>query len=176
VNSTNHKGAVAEAAIAFAATRLGVEVYRPVHEGGRFDLILAPDDRLIRVQCKAASAAGAIVSVHFYSCRRTGAGQVKRFYTAAEIDAIGAYAATIDRCFLIPIEYVDGRWHFRVRLLPTRNNQARGIHWADDFDFEARLRTTPGAIAQLGERRAGSAKVTGSNPVGSIPTAAEAIV
>jgi hypothetical protein len=37
--STDQKGAIAETAIAAHATRLGIEVYRSVAEGGRFDLL-----------------------------------------------------------------------------------------------------------------------------------------
>ena len=37
--TTNQKGAIAEASIAREAIKLGIEVYRPVMEGGRFDLI-----------------------------------------------------------------------------------------------------------------------------------------
>jgi hypothetical protein len=37
--STDQKGAIAELAIAHAALKLGVDVYRPVAEGGRYDLI-----------------------------------------------------------------------------------------------------------------------------------------
>jgi hypothetical protein len=51
--STNQKGAIAETAIAHAAIKLGIEVYRPVAEGGRFDLVFAfADASLARVQCK----------------------------------------------------------------------------------------------------------------------------
>jgi hypothetical protein len=39
--STNQKGAIAETAIALAALEAGLEVYRPIAEGGRFDLIFA---------------------------------------------------------------------------------------------------------------------------------------
>jgi PD-(D/E)XK endonuclease len=49
--TTDQKGAVAELAIQLAAMKLGIEVYRPVAEGGRFDMILAPGNELIRVQC-----------------------------------------------------------------------------------------------------------------------------
>ena len=48
----------------------------------------------------------------------------------------------------------------------SKNNQAEGINWAKDFEFAARLRAL-GAVAQLGERPAGSREVTGSIPVGS---------
>src|SRR5512132_1285870 len=58
-------------------------------------------------------------------------------------------------------------------LAPTRNNQRLGIHWAEDFEFGATLGRDHGAIAQLGERRAGSAKVAGSSPAGSIPEPAD---
>ena len=37
--TTNQKGAIAEMKIAVAAIDLGLEVYRPVVEGGRYDLI-----------------------------------------------------------------------------------------------------------------------------------------
>jgi hypothetical protein len=52
--TTNQKGAIAEAAITKAAVELGVEVYRPVIEGGRYDMIFGLEKRLIRVQCKWA--------------------------------------------------------------------------------------------------------------------------
>jgi hypothetical protein len=53
--STNHKGAIAEAAITYHATRLGIDVYRPVSDGGRYDLILDTGLRLLRTQCKWAN-------------------------------------------------------------------------------------------------------------------------
>jgi hypothetical protein len=39
--TTDQKGAIAETAIAHAATKLGIEVYRPIAEGGRFDMIFS---------------------------------------------------------------------------------------------------------------------------------------
>ena len=46
--TTNQKGAIAESQIMAAAIELGIEVYRPVFEGGRYDLIFGFDDRLMR--------------------------------------------------------------------------------------------------------------------------------
>ena len=54
-----------------------------------------------------------------------------------------------------------------LRLGPTRNNQRRGINWAERFEVAATL-SDEGAIAQLGERQSGTLEVTGSSPVGSI--------
>jgi hypothetical protein len=46
--TTDQKGAIAEMAIALKATLLGVDVFRPVAEGGRYDLIFDLGERLWR--------------------------------------------------------------------------------------------------------------------------------
>ena len=165
--TTDQKGAIAELAIQLAAAKLGIEVYRPVAEGGRFDIILAPGDRLIRTQCKWATRYGDVVIVRCYSNRRARTGLVRRLYTPDEIDAFAAYCRELDRCFFIPIEAIPDATQIMLRLSPTRNNQRRGINWADDFDFAARLGQHQGAVAQLGERRDGIAEARGSSPLGS---------
>ena len=147
--TTDQKGAIAELAIQLAAAKLGIEVYRPVAEGGRFDIILAPGDRLIRTQCKWATRYGDVVIVRCYSNRRARTGLVRRLYTPDEIDAFAAYCRELDRCFFIPIEAFPDATQIMLRLSPTRNNQRRGINWADDFDFAARLGQHQGAVAQL---------------------------
>jgi hypothetical protein len=89
VLSTNQKGAIAESAIACAAMRLGVGVFRAVADE-RYDLIFDTGGRLLRVQCKTAALNGDVVLIRCYSCRRTAGGQLKRPYTSEEIDVIAA--------------------------------------------------------------------------------------
>jgi hypothetical protein len=158
--STNQKGAIAEAAIAYEAIKLGIEVYRPVAEGGRFDLVFAFEDAsLARVQCKWAPLHTGAITVRSYTCRRAAEGQRIRTYTAEEIDAIAAYCPENGRCYYVPVDEVAGHRVLHLRVGPARNNQIERIHWAVDYEL--------GAIAQLGERRAGSAKVEGSSPSSS---------
>ena len=88
----------------------------------------------------------------------------------AEIDAIAAYCLELDTCYLIPFEVLGRQRVVQLRLGPTRNNQQRRIRWAREFEFAAKLGAF-GAVAQLGERRRGTPKVTGSSPVGSIDSA-----
>jgi hypothetical protein len=140
VLTTDQKGAIAEAKIAAAAVSLGVGVYRPSFEGGRYDLIFELGPRLIRVQCKWAPRQADVVLVRCRSCRRTRDGLRQRAYTAAEIDVIAAYCPELDRCFLISSDYFEGHFQVVLRIAPSRNNQRASINWADDFDFEARLR------------------------------------
>jgi PD-(D/E)XK endonuclease len=159
--TSNQKGAIAETAIAHDAVKHGVEVYRPVAEGGRFDLIfLFADGSLVRVQCKWANLVAGAVTVRLYSCRRAAEGMRTRTYTTAEVDVIAAYCAEIDQCFYLPMTEFEGRRSVHLRTAPARNGQRKRLHFSDQYRL--------GAIAQLGERSAGSRKVGGSNPPSSI--------
>jgi hypothetical protein len=67
----------------------------------------------------------------------------------------------VDECYYLPIDAVAGKSYVYLRLAPARNNQRVGVTMADDHRL--------GAVAQLGERLAGSQKVRGSSPLSSTP-------
>ena len=166
--TTDQKGNIAEAAIVGAAIKLGIDVYLPFGEGGRYDVIFDVGERLWRVQCKSAPRRRDVVVVRCYSSRRSRDGLLRRKYVAGEIDAFAAYCPDLDRCYFLPFHDFVGRSEVQLRLGPCRNNQQAGVNWARDFEFAATLRPL-GAIAQLGERVAGSHEVAGSSPAGSTP-------
>ncbi len=162
--TTDQKGGIAELAIAWEAAELGIGVFKPLTDGERYDLIFDLRPQILRVQCKWAVRIGEVVSVRCQSTRRSANGMLWRSYTADEIDAIAAYCADLRQSYLLPISLVAGRRNVHLRLSPARNNQVRGVNFADDYRL--------GAIAQLGERPAGSRKVGGSNPPSSTEKAA----
>ena len=138
-------------------------MWRPIGEHGRADLAVDIAGRLWRVQVKLGTLSKArdVVIVHTSTSRHTPHGYVRTTYSPEEVDLIGVYCAELDRCFLLPMSIAAGRYALQLRLKPARNAQRACINLADDFDFE-------GAIAQLGERRRGTAEVAGSSPAGSI--------
>jgi PD-(D/E)XK endonuclease len=83
--TTDQKGAIAEACIAAAAVKLGIEVYKPIAEGGRCDLILGVGEQLLKLQCKWAQRQGDVLIVRCYTFRRTRGGYRKTTYTAARL-------------------------------------------------------------------------------------------
>jgi PD-(D/E)XK nuclease superfamily protein len=88
--SSDQKGNIAEAAIVAAAVKLGIDVYRPFGEGGRYDMIFEVANRLWRVQCKWAPRHRDVVVLRCYSARRNRDGCVRRKYVAGEFDAFAA--------------------------------------------------------------------------------------
>jgi hypothetical protein len=92
VLTTDQKGNIAESSIIAAAVKLGIDVYKPVGEGGRYDMIFEVDSRLWRIQCKWAPRHGDVVLLRCYSCRRHRDGLIRRKYVNGEIDAFAAYS------------------------------------------------------------------------------------
>jgi prevent-host-death family protein len=163
VLGSNEKGNIAELAIALEATRAGIDVLRPVAEHGRYDLVLDLGSRLLRVQCKWGSLVrrSGVICVRVGGSRHTPQGYVTSTYSADEIDAIGVYCGESGAVFVVPVDVVAGKRQLHLRLDPARNGQRACINLAEHYRL--------GAIAQLGERSAGSRKVVGSSPTSSTP-------
>ena len=159
--TSSQKGGLAELKIAAEAADLGIDVYRPMIDGARCDLIFDTGQRLLRVQCKCATRKDDVLVIRLRTNRHSPSrGYVTTTYSATEIDGIAAYCRELDRCFFLPIDEFERRTFAHLRLAPARNGQLVGVKMADEYPL--------GAVAQLGERRAGSAKVRGSIPLSSI--------
>ena len=159
--NTNEKGALAEMSIAREAIRLGAGVLKPLSERQRYDLGLEIGDRILRVQCKwGRLIEGEVIHVRLATSRYDGHSYIRTNYELGEIDAVAVYCEELDSVFLLPIELVAGRSFIHLRVKPAKNGQRASINSEADFRLS-------GAIAQLGERSAGSRKVGGSSPPGS---------
>jgi prevent-host-death family protein len=162
VMDTNRKGAIAEAAIALEAIKLGIPVLKPIAEHGRYDLGFEIGGRILRVQCKWGSldSAAGTIRVSLQCSGLSANGYVRSYYSEDEIDLVAAYCGDLDRCYLLPIALVAGRREIHLRVSPARNAQRACINAATDFELS-------GAIAQLGEHLRGTQGVAGSSPASS---------
>jgi prevent-host-death family protein len=151
MHSTNHKGNVAEAAIAAAAIKLGIAVLRPVVEHTRYDLIFDVNGRLLRVQCKWAPVRGDVIAVNLAGYRHTARGPVRSTYTPDEIDGVAVYCEERDECYWLPAERIERMRAIQLRIAPTKNGQKAQLNWASDYELS-------GAVAQLGRALAWHAR------------------
>jgi prevent-host-death family protein len=170
VLTSNDKGNIAEAAITLEAIRLGIEVLKPVAEHGRYDLAFDLGSTVLRVQCKWGSLDRdlGVICVRVGGSRHTPGGYVTSTYSAEEVDAIAVYCGDLSESYLVPVEVAAGKRQLHLRLRPPRNSQRACINLASNYQL--------GAIAQLGERSAGSRKVAGSSPASSTPVSDDATV
>ena len=76
--TSNDKGNIAEMAIAMEATKLGIDVLKPVGEHGRYDLAFDLADRILRVQCKSARKSDEVICVSLISSWHTPGGYVRK--------------------------------------------------------------------------------------------------
>jgi prevent-host-death family protein len=164
--SPNHKGALAEAMICAHAISHGIDVLKPVAEHGRYDLAFDLGDRIWRVQCKwgKLDLDAGVISARTGTSRHTPQGYVVTTYSPEEVDAIAIYCDDLQEVFLVPIAVAGGKRQLHLRIQPPRNGQLASINLAGEYQL--------GAVAQLGERSAGSRKVVGSNPISSTPSGA----
>jgi prevent-host-death family protein len=160
-HDTNVKGSVAELKIAAAAAELGVPVFQPMTEHGRYDMVFEIGGELHRVQCKWARVEGEVVVVRLCNFRITTRGRKRTTYSAGEIDAVAAYCGDLDRVYLLPAELAVGRTQLNLRLRPPQNGQRAALNWAADYELA-------GAVAQLEERVPGRHEAGGSSPPSSI--------
>jgi hypothetical protein len=114
----NQRGATSEAAIAFEATRAGVDVFTPLSGHCRYDLLFDIGSQLYRVQCKTACLQGEVLVVKLVSSWHTPGGYVRNGYQPGEIDLVAAYCHELERAFLFPFEIVPGKTGIQLRLSP----------------------------------------------------------
>ena len=163
MDNPNHKGNVAELAIATEAARLGLSVLKPLTEHERYDLVLGIGGRLpSRPVQVGETRVREVIQVRL----RSSYHSPTRGYVVATYDEIGDRSGR--RLLrrprpLLPLASQAVRWAEYgaiLRLEPTQNNQRAALNWARQYEF-------PGAVAQLAERSDGIRKVRGSIPLSS---------
>jgi len=137
--TSDQKGVIAETAVIHAAAKLDVPVLKPVNDGLRYDLAFDLGHRILRVQCKWAARRGDCIIVNSRTCRRGRDGFIRSTYSPDDVDLVAAYCADVDSCYAIPIGRLAGRPSIALRLAPTKNNQQKGVNWAGDYEFAAKL-------------------------------------
>jgi hypothetical protein len=123
-------GARTEGIVLGALIRQGRKILLPFGDGNAYDMALDDDGRLVRVQCKTASyQSGCVV---FDTCRQRR--DLSRMSYRGLVDAFGVYCPPLDAVYLVPVGDVGER-EGRLRVEPTRNNQASGIRWAKEYQI-----------------------------------------
>jgi hypothetical protein len=122
-------GARTEFAVASALVRAKCSVFLPLFNAhSRIDLVYESLTRDIRrVQCKTGHIEEGTVA--FGTCSNTGG--VRKTYDG-DVDEFGVFCPDNGCVYLVPFADVPTRVA-RLRLVPTRSGQSKGVRWADTY-------------------------------------------
>jgi hypothetical protein len=130
--NTIARGNAAEAAVLQALVEAGVGVLIPFGSGLSFDLgAVMPGGAILRVQVKCGRVRKGCVE---FKASSTDHGRGQLHYRG-RADVIGVHVASLSRIFMVPVD--DCPVYMGVlRLDAPRNNQRRGVRFAEDYALE----------------------------------------
>ena len=136
--NSKQKGNITELETMLAFMKLGYNVLTPYGDCERYDFVVDVNGKFIRIQAKTSRAEndGASFTFSGRSSHRKDGKIVHHQYTNEEIDY---FVTTFNgKCYLVPVEECGA--NKILRILPTKNNQVRGISWAKDYELEEVVR------------------------------------
>jgi PD-(D/E)XK endonuclease len=124
-----------EAVILGELVRRGYRVLVPFGVNHRYDFVIDQGDRFIRAQCKTGRIENGAIRFLTKSVQANSQKWQTRGYLG-DADIFLVHCPENRRTYAIPVEEAT-RTRLYLRVRPTRNNQARGIRWAKDYELPA---------------------------------------
>lgn len=133
--NSKQKGNITELETMLAFLKQGYNVLTPYGDCERYDFVVDSGERFFKVQAKTSHSDddGASFKFSCRSCSRKEGKTISHPYTNEEIDY---FVTTFNgKTYVIPVEEC-GSVDKRLRILPTKNGQVRGITWAEHYELE----------------------------------------
>ena len=124
-------GEITEQQVALEFLKLGYLVSKPLVQSSRYDFIVDIKNRLYKIQVKTGTLKeDAYIEFATSTSHTNTKGTINLTYSAEDVD----FFATIHegQCYLVPYE-VCGKRNQRLRVIPTKNGQTKGITFAKDY-------------------------------------------
>jgi hypothetical protein len=126
------KGDITTAKVMAALLASGHIVLVPWGDNQRYDLVVEVEKQFHRIQCKTGRLLnGCIV---FNSSSTGNPNSPYRQNYKGQVELFGVYSVETDKCYLVPVDAVPPG-EAKLRIMPTKNNQSKGITWASQFEI-----------------------------------------
>lgn len=137
-NNTSRKGEITESVILARLVQLGYECLIPWGHDHRYDIAIDDDGKLVRIQCKTAHYIEERGCLEFNTAityaRVGGKPHIRKGYQG-QADYFGVYAPETGKVYLVPVDDVPIGSKGLLRLHATKNNQQKGVKWAQDYEI-----------------------------------------
>ena len=135
--NTKQQGNITEVECMLAFLKLGYNILTPYGDCERYDFVVDIKGNFYKIQVKSANANHIEEGyIEFKtSSKTTKEGTfVRKEYTKDEIDFFMTFYN--EKAYLIPIEECATKTDKRLRFVPPKNGQTKGITFAQDYELE----------------------------------------
>lgn len=137
--SSHFIGEITEQQVVLEFLKLGILISKPLVQSSRYDFIADIKNQLYKIQVKTGTfKENAYLEFATSTSHTNTKGTLNISYTPDDVN----FFATMHegQCYLIPFE-LCGKRHQRIRFVPTKNGQTKGILFAKDFKLEDIIKT-----------------------------------
>lgn len=137
--SSHFIGEITEQQVALEFLKQGILLSKPLVQSSRYDFIADINNHLYKIQVKTCRFKEESYIEFATSTSHTNTqGTLNLSYSENEVD----FFATIyeNQCYLVPFK-LCGKRAQRLRFVPTKNGQTKGILFAKDFKLENVLKS-----------------------------------
>ena len=136
--NTAKKGEITEIMVLAKLIQLGYACLIPWGHDHRYDIAIDDAGRLVRIQCKTAHYSEETGCLGFNTAityaRVGGKPHIVKGYKG-EADYFGVYAPYTEKVYLLSVEEAPDTVA-QLRLSAPRNNQTKGVRWAQEYEIE----------------------------------------
>jgi hypothetical protein len=130
---SKRKGNIGQFAIALELSKLGYSVFTEEGDISKIDIIAEKDGKLIRIQSKAITPKNNTLTL---SVKKSGP-DYHYIYEQGIFDFFGIVDLEDGKVYLVPDEILsEYTSSFALRKIPSRNNQSKNVHNAEDYLLE----------------------------------------
>lgn len=137
--NSHFKGEITEQQVALEFLKLGILVSKPLVQSSRYDFIVDINHKLYKIQVKTgAFKEDSFLEFATSTSHTNTQGTLNLSYSEDDVD----FFATMyeGQCYLIPFN-LCGKRAQRIRFVPTKTGQTKGILFAKDYHLEDIIKT-----------------------------------
>ena len=137
--STHFIGEITEQQVALEFLKQGILLSKPLVQSSRYDFIADINHNLYKIQVKTGTLKeNAYIEFATSTSHTNTKGTLNISYNSNDVD----FFATMyeNQCYLIPFD-ICGKRIQRLRIIPTKNKQTKGITFAKDYKLEDIIKT-----------------------------------
>jgi PD-(D/E)XK endonuclease len=129
-NKSAIKGSFAEYKVIADLLRQGYVPCKPCTEGQPFDLICVKNDKILKIQVKSDFNLKEKNTIAIMARSSNGS------YGLKHVDVLAIYSIKSDKCYYIELKKIlnKNKSSIALRLCKTKNNQAKNITFAEDYE------------------------------------------